>query len=73
VHAHICVPFKHLRGLIVVLDTDVAAVGCVGRVPGPGVAERVGLTALGTALNGREPARHEQHPNSCCALLDQDD
>jgi hypothetical protein len=59
-------PTKNSHGLVVVLNTDVAAVGCVGRVPGPGVAERVGQAALGTAVNGCEPT-HTNTNNTICS------
>ena len=39
---------ENSRGLLIVLDADVAGVAVVLVVPGPGVAEGVTQTALGT-------------------------
>ena len=46
---------ENSRGLLIVLDADVAGVAVVLVVPGPGVAEGGPQAALGTLANRRTP------------------
>ena len=59
--------FQDLHGFIIVLDTDVAAVGHIQTVPGPGVAIVAVVAGRGTFTDGVLPADRNNY--TVCPLL----